>query len=1346
MFRRSLRLLLACVMLVLALVVGYALLGFSGPEATLEAARQEFAAARYAKCVRLLDLTESSLGPRTDVALRRELLDLRRLAHTETGNWLPALRDVRKLREIDPEDLDLARAEIELAIRSGDPETGLALAEKFLVEHDGDGAVLGFAGIACQARYQELIAAIVQELGSQLDPTTKELAFAALRSWLYRDPSDPLAGLGLERFNQVLGASRPDLLINAANRQSLTAIHGLIAKSQAFFRRALEAKDAPIEAYSGVAYSMQQGERTDDQQWLAELFIHRFETVHALRAAIDLANLHLQHGRWQAVVEVSERFLPRGTWSQRLEAGRLDASVKEIYLATARALDQLGDAARIRTLAAEVEAIEADGRISLAPESLWILAIDARRRDARADALKLLGEYERALMGLPQEPIVVERRIRAFDERIELAKRQNWGQQFFEYSYRTLAILDPTSPKRYLDQTYFRIQSNDPLGALLDVRNALRVAAQDEEVLRAQALATDESLKKSDRHAEAQFARCTQLEILVPDAPDVLMPLIAEIALGQKRPDIARSCAEIAIKRFPWARWPRHILCRALLDQKDPLAAERAASELLSFHDGDPQGLLDLREARMALDRPYDDLLRRFLLSSRRDGIVAAALLRRAASRDELALANHFAGTVDRFFRDEPEALLAVADVQERNLELEKARNTLAEVGGMTIASRPAIFARSYDRYAVISAKLKVPDAELQAMVERLLVLHAEETERLTSLAEQFFAAGQARWAYLLLTPVINEDVHREKRSGQQYLLAGRIALTLGLDSAVEAHFTRALAFQDGVGASRDLALHLLASGRPLDAQNSYWESEVSDLVSASLFARFGGAKLLPAVGWVRRRLETAPADLPTLVLAALLRIERGVPNPAADLAQRAYPELLDVITFLDAQGFETHAQRRLEVLLAKSPNDPIALTLQARLLARNGQPDAALQTLQRVIQDAPLLVPAYDEAARIIDSTGVSVLGGDVLETSFVRPELLASGLSTPSMVALATKRHVSALVSQIGGRVERAEELAGVWIASAASGAIGLQQIELLGFIGRPDLALRLADAVEPHVAAEQLPRFQTTYFLLADLALRTKPDEALEGRVRNHAEEVIRQAGPNGAVVNYLIDREVALRGPLVGSREEPRLRRIAQLLDQLFVTLRKGTDEASELTMERSLRRYAELHGRAAALEMLDERLEAEPTILSLWVLRAEWLVAEGEPKAALESLRWSYDYLPQHDLALHCVELAVRHGEFGDEDRAAFARLREVPALGETPRARFVAALIAVRDAEYQNAAELFAGGAEAADGAQLYFRAFAQLCLGRAADAKSSLEELVRRYPESPLTSSSAHFARQLSH
>lgn len=1342
MLRRSLRILLACVMLVLALVLGYALLGLSGPEVAVRTAREQFAAKHYARCVRLLDITEGSLGPRTDVALRRELLDLRRLAHTETGNWALALRDVRKLREIDAEDVALARAEIELTIRTEDPAGGLALAERYLSTRPDDGEVLGFAGIACQARYQELVAEIVRQLGSQLDPTAKQHAFTALRSWLYRDPGDPLASLGLERFSAVLAESRPDLLINTANRQALTEIHGLIAKSQGFFRLALETSDGPIAAYSGVAYAMQQGERTDDRQWLAELYVHRFTTIHALRAAIDLADLHLRHERWAAVVEIAERFLPRGTWSGLLDAERIDATVKELYLAHARALDQLGDATRLHELALEVEAIETDGRISLLPETHWILALDARRRGALNESLKLLRDYDQVLAVMPPDATVVERRIKVFDERIALAKQQGWGQQFFDYVYRTLAYLDPNSPKRYLDQTYFRIATNDPEGALLDVRNAMRVAAQDEEVLRAQAVATDHSLKKSDRDSAAQLERCIQLEILVPDAPDVLMPLIAELALQQKRPDIARSCAESAVKAFPWARWPRHVHCRALLDLGDPIAAERAATELLSFHPRDEQGLLDLRESRIALGRGHDDLLRQFLLSGRRDGIVAASLLRRAAERADLPLANHFAQTVDRHFRDEPEALLAVADIQERLGNLDKARATLAEVAAETIATRPATFARSYDRWTVISAKTGAPDAELQAMVERLLVLHTGDAERLTILAEEFADAGQPRWGYLLLTPVLTEDAHRAQRTGRQYLLAGRLALRLRLDEAAERHFVQALSFQDGAAASRDLALHLLSLGRDAEAKNSFWESEIRDLVSAALFARFG--RLPEATGWVRRRLEGAPADLPVLALAAVLGIERGVPNPAGELAQNHRAELLDAITFLDATGFESIAQSRLDALLADSPGDPVTSTLHAHLLARQGKPDAALQLLKRVIEAAPLLVPAYDEAARIIDATGVSVLGGDVVESPFVRPELLSSGLSTPSMVALATRQHVRALIDQFGGRVDRAEELAAVWIASAGSGGIGLQQIELLGFVGRPDLGLQLADAVEPHVPDADQPRFQTTYFLLADLALRQKPDGALESRIHNHAQEIIKRSGPNGAIVNYLIDREVARNGPIEGPRESPRLRKLATLLGSLFDRLRTTTDTASQLTMERSLRRYAELHGRAAALELLDQQLDAEPTLLTLWNLRADWLVAEGEPAAALESLRWSYDFLPQHEIALRCVELALRHGDVQAADRTAFERLRADPTLGESPRARFVAAMFAIRDAEYAKADELFEKVADSPDGAHFYYRALALLTLGRADEAKAQLEALASAHPDSPLTSSAAHFARQL--
>ena len=106
----------------------------------------------------------------------------------------------------------------------------------------------------------------------------------------------------------------------------------MVSQAIDYFSRSLENEGLPVGAYTGVAYAMRQAGRFDDLQWLAEIYLERFDHVYVTAAAAHLAELHLQHGRHRAAAEVSARFLPPGAWRERLDAGRLDATLARLLL------------------------------------------------------------------------------------------------------------------------------------------------------------------------------------------------------------------------------------------------------------------------------------------------------------------------------------------------------------------------------------------------------------------------------------------------------------------------------------------------------------------------------------------------------------------------------------------------------------------------------------------------------------------------------------------------------------------------------------------------------------------------------------------------------------------------------------------------------------------------------------------------------------------------------------------------------------------------------------------------------------------------------------------------------
>ncbi|MGA0867933.1 MAG: hypothetical protein ACO3UM_03300 [Planctomycetota bacterium] len=269
MFRRTLTVFLGLVLLVLAATLGYALLGLSGPESHVAAAREEAERGNHLATIRLLDIAERSLGDESPRDLRIEMLRLRVDSFLAVGNYAPAIRDIRRLREFLPDDLDLVRNQVRWTIVSGEPEQALELAQSFLESQPTDSAMLELAGEASQSIYQSRLRELLVEVGAQFDPISAEQAFESIRTWVYRSSRDPVANLAIERFSELLRTVRPEIAASGRLENELQEIRTMVSQAIDYFSRSLENEGLPVGAYTGVAYAMRQAGRFDDLQWLA---------------------------------------------------------------------------------------------------------------------------------------------------------------------------------------------------------------------------------------------------------------------------------------------------------------------------------------------------------------------------------------------------------------------------------------------------------------------------------------------------------------------------------------------------------------------------------------------------------------------------------------------------------------------------------------------------------------------------------------------------------------------------------------------------------------------------------------------------------------------------------------------------------------------------------------------------------------------------------------------------------------------------------------------------------------------------------------------------------------------
>ncbi|HLU38717.1 MAG TPA: hypothetical protein VK081_04980, partial [Planctomycetota bacterium] len=212
MVRRTLLLFVGFVLLVLAVTVGYTLLGLSGPRTAIESAEAAAAEGRHAEAVRLLDIAERTLTAREQSDLLPAILQLRFRAHRKLGNVPAARRDLEDLlalRGRAARDSALLVAYAEVLLAAGEPEEALDVVTGALPDASGadHARLLELAGEAHQALYQRGISRLMKKLEENLSDAARQRAVAYLRTALYRTADDPVAVRALAMLRETLRRS-----------------------------------------------------------------------------------------------------------------------------------------------------------------------------------------------------------------------------------------------------------------------------------------------------------------------------------------------------------------------------------------------------------------------------------------------------------------------------------------------------------------------------------------------------------------------------------------------------------------------------------------------------------------------------------------------------------------------------------------------------------------------------------------------------------------------------------------------------------------------------------------------------------------------------------------------------------------------------------------------------------------------------------------------------------------------------------------------------------------------------------------------------------------------------------
>ncbi len=1338
MYRRAQFVFLAILFLVLTIVVGFAALGMSSTETVVQRARDAYTQEHYDEAIRHLNLAYESLGPNSPAKLRQEIIELRYKSHLAVENWRRALEDIDLLRAARPEDKPLVELQVYHMILHGEATEALEVAKSQLAKNPSHGRILELAGEACQKIYGERITEIRDEFARNLGPKAQEAAIDALKSWWYRKPGDPQAQLGRKRFRAILKEEQPDAYSSNAYESKLDSIRGLITQSQDFYRRALESDGQPVAAYRGLIFALEQGSRFDDVMATAEIYLEQAKHKYSVQAAIDLATIHLNAGRYAAVVEAVQRYLPAKSWQQRAERGQIDNSIRRLFVIEAKALLKLKDTKSLQALKAEVQAIQTSGILNLEPEFHHIRCLAALGKEHYREAERYIKSYLGALGYRGNRDL----RIEALHRQLEILDAQKSDAKNYDSAYRALIQLDAKNPSVYVKRAHYYLEVGKVSEAVVDARNAFDLDKHNEDALKVYSLAIDQQMTNSGRGSKDLLGQCIDLQVNTPPelADEALLLPLAELALSQGHPEIAQACARDAGQAYNWARWPRYVLARAALTQNLEYEAIHAAEAVLRYYPADPTALSLLRTARKRLNEPTSDLLFDLVLAGEQDADIALALFNSAVARASLSLSVQLALTMQRNFPKN-------AKVQRRVAEIMMAQGKIAE--SIVLLDKAAALAQKekndelyVDAYTSAFV-LRCFGKNQKNLAKRLLAvaeLLKGKTDEIYRIAKDLKDIGRLEFANELFSPVLSASEYQADRSGPHYLLGAQLALSVGQRRIAEQHLLAAMSFEDGRMASRTLTLLLTQEGRVDAAREAYWDKQIDNLVSACLASRYGDIKMTQA--WTKKTLGENPLNVPARILEYLLSPAKNSAPLVRELVAKAPATVREALTYLEAVGFEAEALTQTQALIAELPENPYAVFLHARALENSGKPQEAINLLlQRIKATPPESAPpivCFDEAIRLLNRHGIDIA------SSGLAPQLLSSftqhrHLATPRMVASATR----SVVMGMGFRPETLVNLAKIWIEFPLGSNAGFAEVELLT-TQHPDLALQLLLALQPHLPESEFSHIETQYYSLISIIEAAAPNKELVAKARKRALKTIATQGPFGAATHFLIDRDILKNGHLSKARRKPeRDRMIRKLLQDHLNFYRAGKDTDTAM-ISLTFKRIYELEGRKQALVQVEKMLRHDPSLIPLWVKRSQWLVLDGQHAEALAGLRWLYHYVPSDMASMTCAEIAARAGKSTAEDEMVLAKYFPKARL-QTPAAKLTLGLLALRGARYGEADKLLATAQKRSDGSQLYFRALANLALGNGSTAKDLFIELEANYPKSSLSSNAGHFARQLS-
>lgn len=1352
MLQRSLQVLILATLFGLLATVLYALLRLRGPEDALREADDLLARGELAKVVSVLDQCDRTAAMQGSPTGREHLLRLRYEAHSRLGNTQAALRDLQNLLPLVTEsDSSLRLDQIRLLAQVGRGIEALHAARTFLADHPDHGRALELAGEAGQSAYQEQLRSLLATLERDLGTHGASDARRVLLSCLYRPEGDPAVTTQIERLRSLY-AVQPRLQQQwSAVLVQVRDLRGKVQESLDYYARSLEAGGQPVAAFSGMAMALEQAGRHDDVLALGETYLRRFRHVYTADAAAVLAWANLRDGFDAAAADVVNRWLPEGTFEQRLGQGALGPNAEDAMLARAFALWRLRDGAALDRLARDLRNLQGAGlllRQAIHVSGGLASLLRGNLRDAEANLV-----HATNLLAARPKPLD---RIDLLGElmplRLQLARQRGAPRGEVLDIHATWAKARPGDPKPQRSRLEYHIELGEGTAAFAIVDELLRADPGNEDLLRLQASAASIVYRETNGDGAGLLQQCAQRGVLVPEVPHpVCLLLCAEAALQAGIPAIARECARLAIDRFPWATWPRLIEAEALLAGGRPTDAFGVLDQQLAASPGSQPAVLSLwLKAHRAAGISPAPRLAEIVRSCEPTADIATAMLRKALADDPtqasalalaaetmpfadaelLALAARGLAHADQI--DRATALLQRATAMHRTPpagQSASARRTTADRSAEVAAELAETVAVLLARQAAAAAWSDVdgPDRAL-ALLHGHAFQHANAHAALLAAAEAL-ATERPRTASALISHAL-AHADAEQRSGRAYAAAGRLCLRNGQWQLAESHWTAALSFDDGLTIAEDLARLLVHRSRPDRA------AQVLRLCSSptdpALQLRVGNRKL--AASLARAALDADPADLAALCVLELSGTPSQVPclEPLRRTDEPVQQQLCELLSLLAEPSLARECRPRAVALRAALGESPLGSLLFARAMLAADRP-AEAAAIHRTLFAAGANDAAFHREVALA-ATRLDYPPPPEILRAMRLVALTAPGANSPTIATCVAQDAAREATS--GGQPALASAmLAHVWLRwPIASGARVIDALALFER-GETNAAVSLLDMLRRQASGrERLAAIDALFGLATRLG---NGDPRTRRAAVASALSILTEEGAYGAPLHYLLE---------IGSNAaDPRLDD-----DQLRRWLRAHLERCATGGDRpglgvRSVAALEQRYGAAEALVEVDAVLQRHPAFLPLWRERARLLARLQQADVGIDDLRHLSSYVREAGLSLQLLMLAGEHRRTAPGDADALAAL---PAADrDSPAGRYTAGLLALRGGRSDAALPLLQQAGPRPDGSQLWFQALAALSSrdpNGGARAGELFERLAQEWPQSPVARYAQSFARQL--